>query len=122
MSETYAVQVNPSIGGVLWNIRGATAEEFKSTITFLGENASDIQDALAIIQQQGLANQAAAVVPNPVNAGTSPPGNTDSVPTCEHGPMNDFGQAGSRKKNKKGEEYRNRYYCSKFGSSCSPRD
>lgn len=121
MSETYAVQVNPSIGGVLWNIRGATAEEFKSTITFLGENASDIQDALAIIQQQGLANQAAAVVPNPVNAGTSPPGgagSTDSAPTCPHGPMRDL----SGKTNKQGQAYKARWYCSKFGSDCKPRD
>lgn len=113
MTDSYAVQVNPTIGGVLWNVRGDTAEEFKNTIDYLSEHASDLQDALAVLQQAGLANQAVAASAPVVNPGTPPPAvGSGGNPSCsQHGPMED--KAGAVTKN--GQPYRHRYYCSKFG-------
>lgn len=109
----YAVQVNPTIGGVLYNIRGETAEQFKDTLSFLADNASDIQDALAVLQQAGLANQVASTLPNPTNPGTPPPGSGSlpELPTCPlHGPAKDM----AGKTTKAGAPYKYRFYCSDF--------
>lgn len=111
MTEAYAVQVNPTIGGVLWNIRGGTAGEFKESLDFLAENASDIQDALAVIQQAGLANQVNVSLPKEtVNPGSPPPGG--AAPMCKngHGPMKDL----SGKTTKSGAAYRHKFYCNDF--------
>lgn len=117
------IQVNTTINGDLWIIRGDGAEELRANLKALTE----VHDALTTFKQAGIANGvftgtapgAPSTAPEPARGAGSPPP-TSGPPSCEggHGPMKDL----AGKTNKKGEPYKARYYCSKFGSDCKPRD
>lgn len=127
MSNDYGVQVSMTINGDLYNVRGADPDEFEANLKGLADRSASVHDSLTTFKQAGVATGvftgtapgSAPVQPEPARSAGSPPP-TSGPPECEggHGPMKDL----SGKTNKKGEPYRNRYYCSKFGSDCKPRD
>ena len=78
----------------------------------------DLEGAAVAVAQQQLAAEAkraseASTPPSTATAaGSPPPGSPGGVPVCPkgHGPMKDL----SGQKNKKGDPYKFRYYCSDF--------
>jgi len=132
-TNSYGIQVSTTVNGDLWNVRGDDAEELHANLKGLADNANEVHEALTTFKQAGVAhgvftgnappeNPPAALEPAR-SAGSPPP--TGEAPRCEggHGPMKDFGPPGDgRKRNKKNEPYKYRYYCSSWGSDCKPRD
>lgn len=126
-SNAYGIQVNSTVNGDLWNVRGDDAEEFYANLKGLADNADEVHEALTVFKQAGIAKgvfsgtaqPSAPPAAEPAHSAGSPPP-TSGPPECEggHGPMKDL----SGKTNKKGETYKFRYYCSKFGSDCKPRN
>ncbi|OKI54548.1 hypothetical protein [Micromonospora sp. CB01531] len=118
MADDYKIQINSSINGDLVNMRGTSGEELKDVIAGFAEHAGDIFKELGSVKQAALANgvfsgNAASSAPS-ATAAPRAAANTapDKQPECPtHGKTKDM----RGKRNAKGEAYKFRYYCSKFG-------
>lgn len=87
----------------------------------LGVQAPAIFKAVKAIEQAGIAAEvfAAKASPNTPNVAGQTSSGPGGIPSCDHGPMNYVGD----KKNKKGESYKFKYYCSadfNDKSRCNP--
>lgn len=119
MSDDYKVQASPTIGGVMFNLRGNTVEEVAAAMVALGESADAFFEGYDKVRQVTLA-KGLTVVPSAapsgaanVHPGTASGGGTGEL-RCQHGPYKDLN--GKRKRN--GEGYKNRYVCpAPFGAA-----
>lgn len=119
MADEYRIQINSNINGDLVNMRGTSGEELKDVLEGFAEHAGTIFKQLGDVKQAALANgvfsgQAAAPAGGSAPAAPRAAANTapGEVPKCpDHGPAKDM----RGKRNKEGQPYRSRYFCSKFG-------
>lgn len=120
MADEYKLQISTNINGDLVNLRSQSGDELKEIVEGFATNSPAIFKALGDVKQAGLANGVftgnASEVQMPSGGGgakpsvaSTPPGSVPSCPT--HGPMKDM----RGKRNKQGDGYKNRFYCSKFG-------
>lgn len=120
MSDDYKVQASPTLGGVMFNIRGETPEEVVTAVEQLAALGDRFFEAYDKIRQvtlaKGLGTNAgfapAATVPSQHASGAA--GATQADLRCKHGPYKDL--KGKTKRN--GEGYKNRFVCpAPFGAA-----
>ena len=120
----YKVQANATIGGVLFNVNGDSADEVLAHLKTLAAAAPEVFTHFNALSDGAKASQvfaarASTATPDvAVNASTPPPAAAApagppaaGTPSCVHGPMKDcLGMT-----TKAGNLYKNRYYCTDQG-------
>lgn len=121
MADDYKIQINSNINGDLVNMRAQSGEELEEVLLGFAEKAGGIFKNLGDVKQAALVNgvfsgnAAPPASPSggapaaPRAAANTAPGEIPKCPT--HTTVKDM----RGKRNAKGEPYKYRYYCSKFG-------
>lgn len=123
--QGYTVQANPTLGGVMFTLRGRTGEDVAELMETVATAADKFFEAYLAVKQVTLAKGLTVAPGQPINNGASTvhaagaSGSTTAELRCQHGPYKDF--KGKSKKN--GDPYQYRYYCAgPFGSGCNAKD
>jgi hypothetical protein len=129
MSEFPKIHIDTVANGDFIHLRTDSGEEMLEVVSGLAQHYGEIAERLGDIKQAALARGVfSGDASNPsqsTGAGAKKGATTSSkpvtapdggAPVCEHGPMKDM----AGKRNKRGEPYKNRYYCTKWGSDCKP--
>lgn len=102
----YKIQINPTIKGILFNVRANSVAELEETLAALAKGADGMVSSLNDFQQVVVAKATFAEGRTSGGGGAAkasgPKVNADGIPVCEHGPMKDLRGAG----------YKADFYCS----------